>query len=126
VSNGFGVTGNSEIDDAGVDICDRPPQTYGEFASHVHATCASIVDLAPGKHSQSARRLRRAPARRRFIDSLKSLYASMSAIVGWVYFDAIGPHGAWRVEPGTAQFEAFRSALGRNGAAATNVETPMR
>jgi beta-mannanase len=103
---------SAQVDYLGVDVYDRPQYTYPQFAAHVQATYASIENLAPGMpFIVGETGATTSPGQMTFFSSLNALYATMPNVVAWAYFDAIGPQGDWRVQPATAQFAAYKSAV---------------
>jgi hypothetical protein len=103
--------GGAQVDYLGVDAYDDPLGTYAEFASQVQTVYASIENLAPGAPFVVGETGAASPDQVTFFTSLDSLYATMPELTAWVYFDAVGPQGDWRVLPATRQFTAFRNAV---------------
>jgi beta-mannanase len=103
--------GADQVDFVGVDVYERPPETFGQFSSHVAATYASIEALAPGEPFIFGETAATSPDQVTYFQSLYALYATLPATKAWVYFDATGPLGDWRVQPGTPQFAAFKNLV---------------
>lgn len=102
--------GASEVDYIGVDIYARPSETYTWYTKHAQAVYASIVALAPGLPFIVGETGTESSEQVTFFNSLQSLYATMPAITAWVYLDGSGALGNWEVQPGTAEFAAFKNA----------------
>jgi hypothetical protein len=104
--------GRSEVDYFGVDVYDRPTESFKWFQTHFRATYTSIVDLAPGLPfivGETAGTT--SSGQIAYFNSLPSFYATMPSIRAWVYFDAVGQLDDWRVQPSTPQFAALQQLV---------------
>jgi hypothetical protein len=103
--------GNSQVDYVGVDIYDRPPESFSQFATHTTLTYDAIENVGPGEPFVFGETGATSADQITFFTSLGSFYAKLPEVVGWVYYDDTGQLGNWTVEPGTAQFAALKKLV---------------
>ena len=104
--------GDSEVDLVGVDIYDRTPGNISAYNSHFTqiynavegATTVQkpfIVGETGGMQGDQLA----------YFANQLSLFATAPRLVGWIYFDTVGPLADWRVQPGTPEFSALRALV---------------
>lgn len=103
--------GRSQLDYVGVDLYDRPSETYGVYVSHFKQTYSAVEDLGAEKPFIVGETGATSSEQVSFFQGLPSLYAAMPAIKAWIYFDAGGSLGNWEVQPDTVEFTAFRNVV---------------